>query len=202
MSRDFTDLCDLAQERLGGAVVYANDEFFAEKDNLLKAARPVFIEGKYTDRGKWMDGWETRRRRTPGHDHCVIRLGVPGVVRGLVVDTAFFRGNFPEACSLEGCVVAGHPDPEELAHADWVEVLPRTTLLGDTQNRLPVDAAARFTHLRFHIYPDGGIARLRVHGEALPDRRWRSKTSGVRWGRSSCQYHSCPVIPSNTLSFK
>ena len=89
----FMDLPDLAAERVGGAVVWANDEFFAEKENLLKLQKPVFIEGKYTDRGKWMDGWETRRRREPGHDACIVRLGLPGVVRGVVVDTAFFRGN-------------------------------------------------------------------------------------------------------------
>src|SRR5918997_210495 len=112
---DFTELVDLAAERLGGAVLAANDEFFAPKENLLKAAAPVWIEGKYTDVGKWMDGWETRRRREPGHDWCLIRLGVPGIVRGLVVDTAFFRGNYPAACSVDACDVSGVPDPAELA---------------------------------------------------------------------------------------
>ena len=104
---ELTQLVDLVSERVGGVVVAANDEFFAPKENLLKPAKPVFIEGKYTDRGKWMDGWETRRRRTPGHDVCVVRLGLPGIIREVVVDTSFFTGNYPESCSLEACAFAG-----------------------------------------------------------------------------------------------
>src|SRR5437773_10627377 len=100
---DFTELVDLAAERLGGAVLFANDDFFAPKENLLKSSTPVFIEGKHTDRGKRMDGWESRRRRAPGFDRCVIRLGLPGLVRGIVVDTSHFRGNYPQQCSREAC---------------------------------------------------------------------------------------------------
>src|SRR4030095_12431987 len=111
---DYTELIDLAAERLGGAVLYANDDFFAEKENLLKPSAPVFIEGKDTDRGKWRDGWESRRRRTPGFDWCLIRLGLPGIIRGVVVDTSFFKGNYPEHCSLEACALAGQPTAEEL----------------------------------------------------------------------------------------
>jgi len=169
---DFTELVDLAAERLGGAVLTANDEFFAPKENLLKAGEAVWIEGKYTDIGKWMDGWETRRRREPGYDWCVIRLGLPGVVRGVVVDTSHFRGNFPEACSLEACAVDGYPTPEELLTATWIEILPGSRLAGHTKNRFAVEMdTGRVTHLRFNIYPDGGVARLRVHGEVVPD--WR-----------------------------
>src|SRR4051812_16831267 len=111
---NFTDLIDLAAERLGGAVLSANDEFFAPKEALLRAAAPEWHEGEYTDRGKWMDGWETRRRRTPGFDWCIVRLGLPGAIHGVVVDTSFFRGNFPESCALEATVVEGTPSPEEL----------------------------------------------------------------------------------------
>ena len=166
----FVELVDLAAERLGGAVTYANDEFFAEKDNLLKADKPVFIEGKYTDRGKWMDGWETRRRRTPGHDFCIVRLGLPGIIRGINCDTSFFRGNFPESCSIEACAASGHPDSDQLLGPEttWVEILPRTPLRGDSHNLLPIAVEQRFTHLRLHIYPDGGVARLRVYGEVVP----------------------------------
>ena len=105
--KDFRALPDLASERLGGRVVAANDEFFAPKKNLLKESKPIFIEGKFTSRGKWMDGWETRRRRTPGHDWCIVRLGLPGIIRGVVVDTSFFRGNFPSHCSIEACAIPG-----------------------------------------------------------------------------------------------
>ncbi len=168
---EFTELMDLASERLGGAVLYANDDFFAPKENLLKPSAPVFIEGKYTDRGKWMDGWESRRRRTPGYDWCIIRLGLPGRVRGVIVDTSFFRGNYPEQCSLEAAALEGHPDVGELTSetTSWTEILPVSQLRGDSQNPFEIARTERFTHLRFKIYPDGGVARLRVYGEAVPD---------------------------------
>lgn len=168
---DYTELIDLAAERLGGAVLYANDDFFAEKENLLKPSTPVFIEGKYTDRGKWMDGWESRRRRTPGHDWCIIRLGLPGIIKGVVVDTSFFRGNYPEQCSLEACTADGQPDVAELMSeaVRWTEILPVSQLQGDSQNPFVIESDERFTHLRFKIFPDGGVARLRVYGEVVPD---------------------------------
>src|SRR4030088_1005849 len=124
---DFTELVDIASEKLGGAVLVANDEFFAPKENLLKPDAPIFIEGKYTDLGKWMDGWETRRRRTPGFDWCIIRLGGPGIIRGVVVDTSFFRGNYPEHCSLEACALDGLPTAEELTSESvaWTPILPQ-----------------------------------------------------------------------------
>ena len=168
---DFTELIDLASERLGGAVLYANDEFFAPKENLLKPSAPVFIEGKYTDLGKWMDGWESRRRRTPGFDWCIIRLGLPGRLRGVLVDTSHFKGNYPEQCSIDACVLDGHPDVEQLLSAEthWVEVLGQSQLKGDSHNLFAIENQQRFTHLRFKIYPDGGVARLRVYGEVVPD---------------------------------
>ena len=179
--KEFTQLVDLTAERLGGAVLTANDEFFAPKENLLKPARPIFIEDKYTDRGKWMDGWETRRRRTPGHDWCIIRLGLPGVLRGAVVDTSFFRGNFPSHCSIETCAVDGSPTVEQLTGASvrWSEVLPKSDLRGDSQNLLEINDRRRFTHLRFNIFPDGGVARLRVHGEVVPDWKRILSTGGA-----------------------
>ncbi|HKO98932.1 MAG TPA: allantoicase [Pyrinomonadaceae bacterium] len=168
---EFTELVDLAAEKLGGAVLVANDEFFAPKENLLKASLPIFIEGKYTDLGKWMDGWETRRRRTPGYDWCIVRLGLPGIIRGIVVDTSFFRGNYPEHCSLEACAIDGLPTAEELQSESvrWTEILPRLPLAGDSQNPFMIENQERFTHLRLKIYPDGGVARLRVFGEVAPD---------------------------------
>ena len=168
---DFTDLIDLASERLGGSVLLANDDFFAPKENLLKAAAPIFREGEYTDRGKWMDGWESRRRRTPGFDWCIIRLGLPGIVRGIVVDTSYFRGNYPEHCSLEAATFSGLPTEEELTSdvVQWIQLLPQLPLAGDTQNLFPVAYDESVTHLRFNIYPDGGVARLRVYGEVVPD---------------------------------
>lgn len=171
---DFTHLVDLASARLGGQVIACNDEFFAPKENLLKPSKPIFIEDKYTDRGKWMDGWETRRRRTPGYDWCVIRLGLPGVLRGVMVDTSFFQGNFPEHFSLEACELGDGPTYKnevarwKAAGVRWFELLPQTPLQGDSQNKFAVSHSGRFTHLRLKIYPDGGVARFRAYGDARP----------------------------------
>jgi allantoicase len=168
----FTDLPDLAGERFGAAVIAANDEFFAPKDALLKPNAPEWREGVYTERGKWMDGWETRRRRTPGHDWAIVRLGLPGVVRGVVIDTSFFTGNYPERASIEACAMEGTPGAAEMASdaIAWQPLLPPTPLRGDAENAFPVDAhGRRATHLRLNIFPDGGVARLRVHGDIVPD---------------------------------
>ena len=177
---DFIDLIDLASERLGGAVLVANDDFFAPKENLLKPGAPIFVERKYTDRGKWMDGWETRRRRTPGFDWCIIRLGLPGIVRGVVVDTSFFRGNYPEHCSIDGATFSNLPTEQELTSdtVQWVPLLPELPLAGDSQNPFTIKYEERVTHLRFKIFPDGGVARLRVYGEVVPDWEQLKRTGG------------------------
>ena len=168
----FTELVDLAAVRLGGAVLLANDEFFAPKEALLKPHAPEWREGEFTDRGKWMDGWETRRRRTPGHDWCVVRLGLPGVIHGVVVDTTFFRGNYPESCVIEATVVDGAPATEDLADEKktrWRAILNQSQIKGDSKNEFGIHGMPRATHLRFSIYPDGGVARLRVYGEPTFD---------------------------------
>jgi allantoicase len=171
---DFTKLANLASERLGAKVLAANDDFFAPKENLVKDSKPVFIEGKYTSRGKWMDGWETRRRRTPGYDWCIVRLGLTGKIRGIVVDTSFFTGNYPERFALEGCdlgnsvSVKNEKKQVESTATKWTEVFPETSLKGNSPNLFSVSNETKFTHLRLRIYPDGGVARLRVHGEAIP----------------------------------
>ena len=169
MSRS-TGVIDLAAERLGGKALLANDEFFAAKENLLKPGRGQFIEGKYTDRGKWMDGWETRRRREPGHDWCIIRLGIPGVIRGVIVDTNHFKGNYPEYCSIDACALLEEPPVAELPGlTTWRELVTKVRLEGHSENGFPVYDERRYTHLRLNIYPDGGVARFRVLGEARPD---------------------------------
>ncbi|MEK7858303.1 MAG: allantoicase [Elusimicrobiota bacterium] len=166
----FIELIDLASERLGGKALEANDEFFAPKENLLKSGRGVFIEDKYTSRGKWMDGWETRRRRAPGFDWCVVKLGLRGIIRGVDIDTNHFTGNFPSHASLEARDGAG----------PWVEVLAKVELKGSTQNLFNVSDTRPWTHVRLNIFPDGGVARLRVHGDAVPDwERLRLKKGSV-----------------------
>ncbi len=154
----FTSLIDLAAERLGGQVLEATDDFFAEKENLIKQDEAVFKPGLYTDNGKWMDGWESRRKRGPGHDWAVIALGLRGIVRGLDVDTSYFRGNHPPHFSLDGRDGDG----------PWTEVLPRTAINEDSHNFVPVADPRPWTHVRLNIYPDGGVARLRVFGDVVP----------------------------------
>jgi allantoicase len=177
----FLDLIDLASARLGAAVVAANDEFFAPKENLIRPVAPRWREGAYTERGKWMDGWETRRRREAGDDWCIVRLGVPGVARGVDVETTHFKGNCPEACAIDVCSYgtsaakeasvdpARVPAPTDLVAAAWREILPRTPLDPDTHNLFAIERAVPATHVRLRIFPDGGVARLRVHGDVVPD---------------------------------
>src|SRR5260370_4876827 len=168
---ELVDLIDLVSERLGGAVVFANDDFFAQKETLLKPSKPIFIEGKYTDAGKWMDGWETRRRRTQGFDWCIIRLGLAGILRGVLVDTTHFKGNHPEQCSLEACSLEGNPDVAALTDSSvpWKEILPQSALQGDSENRFAIQCPERIAHLRFKIFPDGGSRRFEADGEVAPD---------------------------------
>jgi allantoicase len=163
----FQDLVDLASERFGAAVVAANDEFFAPKENLIKASPARWIEGRYTDRGKWMDGWETRRRRDDGtHDWCVVRLGARGIVRGVDVETTHFKGNYPESCAID---VAETDAGSGVSRSDWHEVLARSPLKGDSHNLFAIADAPPATHARLRILPDGGVARLRVYGDVVPD---------------------------------
>ncbi len=161
---DFTQLIDLASERTGGKTLKCTDDFFAPMENLLKPGRGIFIEDKYTERGKWMDGWESRRKRTDGHDWVVIQLGLRGIIAGVDIDTNHFLGNHPPFASLDAACVSGFPNDD-----DWIEILGKSPLKPGSQNLFEIDSNAEWTHLRLHIYPDGGVARLKVYGEVKPD---------------------------------
>jgi allantoicase len=165
----FTTLPDLALRTLGGSVVAASDESFAEKESLIRPGRPGFQAETFGSKGQVYDGWETRRRRTPGHDWAIVRLGMPGAIRGVVIDTAWFKGNYPPRAWVEATAVDGYPAPAELAEATWTEIVSRRDLKGDAEHHFEVADDARYTHVRLNIHPDGGVARLRVHGEARPD---------------------------------
>jgi allantoicase len=192
----FTSLADLASARVGGRAIATNDDFFAPKSNLVKPEAPIFIPDKYTRRGKWMDGWESRRRRTPGHDWCIVQLGLRGIVHGVNVDTSFFTGNYPSHCSIEAIDLAGAAETEKgpapfsghrkkgagpfsvsarrgpfSVSAAWRTILPKVELKGDGDNLFAIENRQPWTHLRLNIFPDGGVARLRVYGEAAID--WR-----------------------------
>jgi allantoicase len=179
---DPLQLPDLASRALRGSVIAASDEFFAEKENLINPAAPVFSAHTFGHKGQLYDGWETRRRRgadadlglLPGvdeHDWVIVRLGAPCVVHAVVVDTAHFTGNFPQACSVEACWADGYPDPAALKSARWVEIVERSPLTGDARHtfRVPASSLRRYSHVRLRIFPDGGVARLRVHGVVVPD---------------------------------
>lgn len=168
----FTSLPDLASRRVGGSVPAASDELFAERENLIKPEAPTYDPYTFGHKGQVYDGWETRRRREPGRDHAIVRLGPAGLVRGVVVDTAYFRGNYPPEVSVEGCAVDGYPTPEELDAAEWMPLVPRSPARGDARNPYGVDVPYLVTHVRLTIYPDGGVARLRVHGEPVADPRF------------------------------
>lgn len=166
---------NLASADFGARVVSCSDEFFAAADRMLQSSEPVFIVGKFDDNGKWMDGWETKRRRQGGHDYAVVRLGLPGVVKGLDIDTSHFTGNYPPAASVQACYCEGGGDPTE--STAWTDLLAATPLSGGSHHFLPLENDQPWTHLRLNIYPDGGVARFRVYGQPLCD--WGTKDAGA-----------------------
>ena len=167
----FNNLIDLAAEKLGGKALHCTDDFFAEKENLLKPGRGIFIVDKYTDRGKWMDGWESRRKRVPGHDWCIIQLATSGKIHGVDIDTNHFTGNHPPFASLEACNIAA-ADNIDFDKVEWKEILPKSPLNPGAQHLFEIDDKTVYTHVKLNIYPDGGVARLKVYGEVEKD--WAS----------------------------
>lgn len=163
----FEKFVNLADERLGSKVISVTDEWFAAASRMLQPTPAVWKEGVFDDNGKWMDGWESRRKRFEGYDHAVIRLGVPGSIKGVDIDTSFFTGNFPPSASLDGCFVA-EGDPSD--DTQWTEVLSSVELQGNSHHYHEISDERPYTHLRLNIYPDGGVARLRVYG--IPFRDW------------------------------
>ena len=202
----FTRYPDLASRDLAGSVVSANDELFAPRQNLIMPGHPVHAVDAFGHTGKVYDGWETRRRRDPGHDWAVIRLGVPGIVHGVVVDTAFFKGNYPPYVSIEATSVEGYPEATGLDALTWETIVSRAEARGDTENYYPVSHPGRWTHIRLTIYPDGGVARLRVHGEVVLDPRFVLSSTdllglenGGRLVDTSDAFYSSPanlILPS------
>ncbi|MEV4182827.1 allantoicase [Streptosporangium canum] len=191
----FTRLPDLASRALAASVVYANDELFAERENLIKPESSVFSTEDFGHKGKVYDGWETRRRREPGNDHAIVRLGVPGVVHGVVIDTAWFKGNYPPYASVEATSVEGAPSPAELERASWETIVGKSAIKGDTENAFEVADRRRWTHVRLSIYPDGGVARFRVHGEPVPDPRFMDGTIDL----AALEHGGAVVDCSNTF---
>lgn len=151
---------NLADARLGAQALTCSDDFFAAMERMLNPEPAVFVPGKYDSNGKWMDGWESRRKRVAGHDWCIVRLARPGRIHGVDLDTSHFTGNFPPAASLEACCCEGDPD----ANAAWFDLLPASNLGGNLHHYFAIDERRAITHLRVNLLPDGGLARLRVYG--------------------------------------
>lgn len=159
---------NLASAGLGAKGVFVTDEFFAPLERMLQDKQPIFIEDKYDDNGKWMDGWESRRRRGGGHDYAIIRLAVRGKIHGFDINTAHFTGNYPPYARVEAC--ASESDPTDGDDTAWEEILPKVNLSPDAHHYHTCKSQKVWTHIRLHIDPDGGIARLKVYGEPFLDR--------------------------------
>ncbi|MGH3769577.1 MAG: allantoicase [Pseudonocardiaceae bacterium] len=191
----FVRMPDLATRALGGAVVAANDDFYADRAALIMPA-PAQPRTEFGYRGKIYDGWETRRRREPGSDYAIIRLGVPGIVHGVVVDTAYFRGNYPPEISVQATALEDFPSPCELAAAEWTTLVERSAAKGDTANLYDVSDPHRWTHVKLVIHPDGGVARLRVHGHAVADPRLLAGTVDL-----AAQQHGGSLVDCSNMFF-
>jgi allantoicase len=196
----FTSYPDLANRDLGGSVISANDELFAPRQNLIIPKPPVHAADEFGHTGKVYDGWETRRRREPGFDWAIVRLGLPGIVHGVVVDTAFFKGNYPPYVSVEATSIEGYPEAEVLQTVPWVTLVEKSPCKGDSENYYEVDNPMRWTHVRLNIFPDGGVARFRVHGEGVVDPRYLTTTvdllaqeNGGRLLSTSDAFYSTPA---------
>ncbi|PCI48421.1 MAG: allantoicase [Alphaproteobacteria bacterium] len=182
---------NLAQPRLGAEVIYATDDFFAPKERLILPSDPVFIADKYDDNGKWMDGWESRRKRTEGYDHGIIRLGKMGIIDHIDLDTSHFTGNHAPAASLDACL-SGQAHPND---ADWQNIVPVTTLTGDSHNIVAVSSREAWTHLRLNIFPDGGVARLRVYGDIVMD--WAAHDPAAVIDLAALEYGGRPIFAND-----
>ena len=190
-------LIDLASARVGGTAVLANDEFFAEKENLLKPGRGIFLPDKYTDRGKWMDGWESRRRRSPGNDWCIVQLGLRGIIKQVDIDTNYFLGNHPPFASLDAlCLTDGLPgDASAVEDLPWTAILSESPLNPGSQNLFAITNDQTWTHVRLNIFPDGGVARFRVYGLVVPD--WSKLKPGELVDLAAVENGGVPLVCSD-----
>ena len=167
VSRQSKNLINMADSRLGAKVISVTDEFFAPCERMLSPSEAVFVEGKYDQNGKWMDGWESRRKRVEGHDSCIVKLGFKGVIEEIDIDTSHFIGNFPPFASLDACLCDTEAPDDG---SEWETIVPKLALKKDSHHHLGCDSRKIYTHVRLNIFPDGGVARLRVLG--TPQSNW------------------------------
>lgn len=155
------NLTNLASPKIGTKIIEVSDDFFGKASRMIDDKDPVFIEDKYDEHGKWMDGWESKRRRDGGNDWAIIELGSPGIISEVDIDTSFFTGNFPPFASIEGL----YSDQKPNENSDWIKILSKSSLKGDASNKFKVQTKTKVNYIRLQIYPDGGVARFRLFGE-------------------------------------
>ena len=165
-------LIDLAQSRLGSKIVYKTDEFFAPAKRIINPWPPVFKEGIFDKHGKWMDGWETRRKRGKGHDYLILKLGRTGQISKIDIDTSYFSGNQPTKISLQACFSKKKLPNKNLK---WTTILKKKTTKANSHHFFNIKNRSIFTHVKLNIYPDGGVARIRIYGEMKINKKFGKK---------------------------
>ena len=154
-------LVNLASPKMGTKIFAFSDDFFCEVTRMLNDKDPIFIEDKYDNHGKWMDGWESKRRRDGGNDWAILKLGSAGIISKIEIDTSYFTGNFPPFFSLEGIYSETEPNKD----SNWKSLIAKTNLVGDCKNNFELNLKEKFNFVRLQIFPDGGVARIRLFGE-------------------------------------
>ena len=164
-------LIDLAQPRLGTKVLFKTDDFFASANRIISPMDPIFKTGVFDTHGKWMDGWESRRKRTEGHDYIILKLGKPGKIKKVDVDTSHFNGNQPAMVSIEGANSSSH----KINHLKWQTLLSKKKTKANSHHYFSVNSKKVFTHIKFNIFPDGGVARLKLYGSIAKSEKLKNK---------------------------
>jgi allantoicase len=168
-------LIDLAQPRLGTKVLFKTDDFFASASRIISPANPVFKEGVFDKNGKWMDGWESRRKRTDGHDYIILKLGKPGNIKKVDVDTSHFNGNQPSMVSIEGA----NSKSNKINQLKWQLLLSKKKTKANSHHYFKINSTKVFTHIKFNIFPDGGVARLKLYGTIAKSYKLRNKKTNL-----------------------
>ena len=168
-------LIDLAQPRLGTKVLFKTDDFFASANRIISPTEPIFKEGVFDKHGKWMDGWESRRKRTKGHDYIILKLGKPGNIKKIDVDTSHFNGNQPSMVSIEGA----NSNSDKINQLKWQPLLLRKKTKANSHHYFTVNSKKVFTHIKFNIFPDGGVARLKLYGSISKSNKLKNKKTNL-----------------------
>ena len=183
-------LIDLAQSRLGSKIVYKTDEFFAPAKRIINPWPPVFKEGVFDKHGKWMDGWETRRKRSKGHDYLILKLGKPGQIYKVDIDTSYFSGNHPTKVSMQACFSKKNIPNK---NSKWTTILKKQSTKANSHHFFNIKNKSIFSHIKLNIFPDGGVARLRVYGTIENKKKFGKKILNL----TSVLNGATPIVCNN-----